>query len=89
MKLLRSVTQDISLSTALLCFLPLISSKLVCYLVSMTESKLNYTWGNLAAEKCVVGVYDDAMAQYEYKGVKLSYKHEKISSGMYVRKRPL
>lgn len=55
----------------------------------MTESKLNYTWGNLAVEKCVVGVYDDAMAQYKYKGVKLSYKHEKISSGMYVRKRPL
>ena len=27
-------------------------------------------------------VYDDAMAQYEYKGVKLSYKHKKISSGM-------
>lgn len=38
------------------------------------------------AEKCIVEVYDDAMAQYEYKGVKLSYKHKKISSGNYVRK---
>ncbi|XP_022786470.1 gamma-aminobutyric acid receptor subunit rho-2-like isoform X3 [Stylophora pistillata] len=47
---------------------------------SLTESKLNYSWGNLATEKCVVDVYDDAMAQYEYKGVKLSYKHKKISS---------
>ncbi|XP_027054636.1 gamma-aminobutyric acid receptor subunit rho-1-like [Pocillopora damicornis] len=50
---------------------------------SMTESKLNYTWGNLAVEKCVVDVYDEAMAQYEYKGVKLSYKHEKISSAAF------
>ena len=38
------------------------------------------------AEKCIVEVYDDAMAQYEYKGVKLSYKHKKISSGNYVKK---
>ncbi|XP_022786469.1 gamma-aminobutyric acid receptor subunit rho-1-like isoform X2 [Stylophora pistillata] len=50
---------------------------------SLTESKLNYSWGNLATEKCVVDVYDDAMAQYEYKGVKLSYKHKKISSAAF------
>ena len=43
-----------------------------------------YTWGNLVANNCVVQVFDDAMAQYGYKGVKLSYKHKKLVSGRYL-----
>lgn len=56
----------------------------VCCLVSLTDDKLVYTWGNLVADDCVVQVFDDAMAQYEYKGVKLSYNHSKVVSGMYL-----
>ncbi|CAH3178041.1 unnamed protein product [Porites lobata] len=48
---------------------------------SLADSKLVYEWGNFLASKCVVEVYDDAMAQYEYKGANLSYKHGKFSSG--------
>lgn len=51
------------------------------WLVSLADSKLVYEWGNFLASKCVVEVYDDAMAQYEYKGANLSYKHGKFSSG--------
>lgn len=51
-------------------------------LVSLTKDKLAYNWGNLIAEKCEVVVFDDAMAQYEFRGVKLSYNHSKIASGM-------
>lgn len=86
MKFLYLVIQDILLFIVLFCFLLFISFKFVCYLVLMIELKLNYIWGNLVVEKCVVGVYDDVMVQYEYKGVKFSYKYEKIFFGMYVRK---
>lgn len=51
-------------------------------LVSLTKDKLVYTWGNLIADKCRVEVFDEAMAQYEYRGVKLNYRHKKIMSGM-------
>ncbi|XP_078350913.1 gamma-aminobutyric acid receptor subunit rho-1-like [Oculina patagonica] len=44
---------------------------------SLTKDELVYNWGNLEADECRVEVYDDAMAQYEYKGVKLNYRHKK------------
>ncbi|XP_020620040.1 gamma-aminobutyric acid receptor subunit rho-1-like [Orbicella faveolata] len=47
---------------------------------SLTKDKLVYTWGNLIADECRVEVFDDAMAQYEYRGVKLNYRHKKIMS---------
>ena len=50
----------------------------------MTKHELVYTWGNLIADECRVEVFDDAMAQYEYRGVKLNYGHKKIISGMCV-----
>ena len=53
-------------------------------LVSLTKYELVYTWGNLIADECRVEVFDDAMAQYEYRGVKLNYGHKKIISGMCV-----
>jgi len=59
--------------TTLICFFPS---------VSLTKDKLIYTWGNLIADECRVEVFDDAMAQYEYRGVKLNYRHKKIMSGM-------
>ena len=52
------------------------------YLVSLTKEKLVYTWGNLIADECRVEVFDEAMAQYEYRGVKLNYRHKTIMSGM-------
>lgn len=63
----------------------LLLSLLFCFsLVSLTKDKLVYTWGNLIADECHVEVFDEAMAQYEYKGVKLNYRHKKIVSGMCV-----
>ncbi|XP_015753187.1 PREDICTED: gamma-aminobutyric acid receptor subunit gamma-4-like isoform X2 [Acropora digitifera] len=44
---------------------------------SLPRTKLVYLWGNLIADKCKVEVYDDAMAQHEFKGVKLGYNFSK------------
>ncbi|XP_029180369.1 gamma-aminobutyric acid receptor subunit delta-like isoform X1 [Acropora millepora] len=44
---------------------------------SLPRTKLVYRWANLIADKCEVEVYDDAMAQHEYKGVKLGYNFSK------------
>lgn len=56
------------------------------FVVSLTKTRLVYKWSNLIADKCVqnILVYDDAMAQYEYKGVKLRYNHSKLYSRMYL-----
>ena len=61
------------------------------YVVSLAKTKLVYSWSTLqpGASKCEVLLYDDAMAQYMYKGVKLSYNHSKFVSRMYDPERKL